>query len=696
MVKRASNRLVFEKYAGVRQLRIEKAEDLLALEDLEEPFWMATSAPVHQFSCDLALLRTLDPEGNQRIRSCDIRKSVSWLFQRLGNLDRITHRDEFLFLRDLDPDSEEGRDLGEAGVTILRNLGEPEDGQLTLDRVRERMQVLARDDRNGDGVVPPSSVEDPRLRSFVRDIIETVGGVADMNGALGVDSTRLDRFLESVQALLDWRRQVSGSGARPGDDLFPLGDATSEGHELVTRLAEPIDSYFTLCRVAELNESLGKEVPHPGVGTEAFEDNEKALQYLRQSPIARPQPSAGLRIDHQVNPFYREDLHNLEKTVLAPILGSSLEGSVLRESAWHSVKKAFEPFENWLSQKPGGQVERLGPETLKSYLRGDLAERLRKRIREDLAAGPELAALRDFERLLLLQRWLLDLCNNFVSFPYLYDPDRRAMFETGRLVLEGRYFNLNVRVEDVESHSSAARRSGTFLLYSQVIGSRAEKDYFVVTPVTAGSVEGLVVGKRGVLFDLSGEERDTVILKVVANPVSLSQATFAPLRRLASLLLSATERVGSGTEKQVETTVLGKAGSIGADLGGKVAGLDGGASILPSQKPGSPDEKGSGGLLAGAREVVLAGGVTVAALVSSFAYVTKTLSDMQTIYPILVVLFLGVGLVLVPTGLVAYTRLRARNLGAILEASGWALNSPMRITPKMSRILSPRPVPPNK
>jgi len=74
---------VFENYGGSYQLRIRTAEDLAALEELDEPFWMATSAPVDQLTCDPVLLRRLDRDGNGRIQSWELRQGARWLLHML-------------------------------------------------------------------------------------------------------------------------------------------------------------------------------------------------------------------------------------------------------------------------------------------------------------------------------------------------------------------------------------------------------------------------------------------------------------------------------------------------------------------------------------------------------------------------------------------------------------------------------------
>ena len=85
------------------------------------------------------------------------------------------------------------------------------------------------------------------------------------------------------------------------------------------------------------------------------------------------------------------------------------------------------------------------------------------------------------------QAYLLSFANNFVSFPDLYNPKRRALFEMGTLIMDGRHFNLSIRVHDRSQHANIARASNMLVLYAEV-GSKAKgKLYEVAVPVTSGS-----------------------------------------------------------------------------------------------------------------------------------------------------------------------------------------------------------------
>ena len=86
----------------------------------------------------------------------------------------------------------------------------------------------------------------------------------------------------------------------------------------------------------------------------------------------------------------------------------------------------------------------------------------------------------------------------------------------------------------------------------------------------------------------------------------------------------------------------------------------------------------------------MGGGVAIAALGSAMAYITKTLSGVAWWQIALTIV--GVLLaVMVPAGIAGLVKLRRRDLSAMLEASGWAINARMRLTFKQGRFFTSRP-----
>ncbi len=80
----------------------------------------------------------------------------------------------------------------------------------------------------------------------------------------------------------------------------------------------------------------------------------------------------------------------------------------------------------------------------------------------------------------------------------------------------------------------------------------------------------------------------------------------------------------------------------------------------------------------------------IAALGSAVAYITKTLSGLAW-WKILIGMGAAVLAVMLPTVIVAFLKLRKRDLSAIMEGSGWGINARMWLTRKQSWYFTQRP-----
>jgi hypothetical protein len=86
---------------------------------------------------------------------------------------------------------------------------------------------------------------------------------------------------------------------------------------------------------------------------------------------------------------------------------------------------------------------------------------------------------------------------------------------------------------------------------------------------------------------------------------------------------------------------------------------------------------------------LLGGGLAFAAVGSSLAFIAKTLSEVNPLHLGAVVLALG-GIVTLSSGLLGYLKLRSRDMSALLEAAGWAVNFRMKLTRRLGRLFTHR------
>ena len=84
---------------------------------------------------------------------------------------------------------------------------------------------------------------------------------------------------------------------------------------------------------------------------------------------------------------------------------------------------------------------------------------------------------------------------------------------------------------------------------------------------------------------------------------------------------------------------------------------------------------------------MVGGGVAIAAIGSSFAYITKVLSQIKVLH-ILITIVVIAGIILIPSLIMGLLKLRRRDLSILFEASGCAINVKMRLGTKLGKILT--------
>jgi len=79
----ASRKLTFKRFGRSYHLRIQTAEDLRAVLDLNEAHWVATAAPIETINCDATFLKLVDTDHNGRILCYELKDAIAWLLKTL-------------------------------------------------------------------------------------------------------------------------------------------------------------------------------------------------------------------------------------------------------------------------------------------------------------------------------------------------------------------------------------------------------------------------------------------------------------------------------------------------------------------------------------------------------------------------------------------------------------------------------------
>ena len=334
--------MILQKLGGDYQLVINKPEDLEHIGKLEEPHWMATSAPIESFTCDPVFLKYLDTDNNNRILSYEVKAGQQWLFRMLIDRSRLCDRTKALHFDAIDVSHEEGKALRAAAERIVANLGYEGSGKISLDDVRSRQKIVASGACNGDGIIPPKSTDDPELTQFLRDIILSTGSAKDANGEIGVTEEHLDKFLTKASGYLEWCQK----GTNPQHEEFPSimiwGNLTSEAYDCMALVQDKVDEFFTLCKLLQVNSNVETLL---GITEKKLAEinlnDPKALNALiESSPLTYPNAEAVLAIDEKINPAFRQSVV-LFKTLILMRIKPNGDSSKLGLSDWEDIKRLF-------------------------------------------------------------------------------------------------------------------------------------------------------------------------------------------------------------------------------------------------------------------------------------------------------------------------------------------------------------------
>lgn len=664
-----NDRPVFNRYGRALHLRIDHATDLRQVLTLNEAHWVATSAPVVTINADRRFLALLDEDRDGRIRVEEVRKAVSWLLTHLVDPDAIRAGNTVLRLENIQRQAPNGEAIHRAATKVRRRTGDRERPSITLSDVRRILDSEAEGSLGQSGLVPPSAAPDQATREFLQDVLDTVGGEAHPNGEVGVTEEGLQRFLNEARGYLAWFERGALPTAVDSTEIMPLGADTVRAFTLFSSLRERLDQYFALCRLVAagpLVDAVDAE-RLPSHGNLEFVSAEAIDDFLAQAPIAAPAAGGTLDLDERLNPIYARELAAFRTICLDRLVPG--DAGHLNADQWQEVSRLFEPHAAWAGARPDTPVGKLAPERLRAHLVDSArAETVARLIRDSHNQAIVLDNLRLVEKLILYQAYLLPLANSFVSFPDLYDASRRALFEMGTLIMDGRHFTLSVRVPDRTEHIRVSAKSNICMLYVEITGSESAPPYEVAVPVTTGGLGKLQVGKWGIFQDIGGRERHARVVEIVENPISLREAVAAPFRRLGGVLARKLQEITSSAEQKLT--------KVGAETVTQVA------DVSQPVKPETPAAN-SGGMLAG-------GGIAIAALGSSAAFITKTLSTLSW-QGTLGGLSLAALAVILPTGVFALFRLHSRDLSSLLEGSAWAINSRMWLTGPQARAFAYRP-----
>nr|WP_319565419.1 hypothetical protein [uncultured Rhodoferax sp.] len=557
----------FFRAGGFDQVRIDTAQDLLALSQLDQKLWVALSCPVKGIEFDARTLQFIDSDKDGHVRVPELTAAIQWVNDRLTSPEVLVQQLDGVPIDHIRSDDEPGKLIKAAALALAAELGKTEADVLT------------------------------------------------------VEETSVAQASHAARAQAAW--EVAGA------QTLLLGDDTAAAYALVTELDGKVQDFFTRCQLAAFDVRAG-DVLNPS------EDAFKALassslqadtQAISALPLAHVSAAGWLPLSEGINPAWRARLANLRSSVVCPLLGDK---EALNAADWQAIQSKLAPYVTWLAAKPDPSAE------------GD--------------------GVRDLEKLSRYVRDVQLLANNFASFRDFYTRQGKASFQVGTLYLDGRSCELCVAVNDAAKHTALAGLSRMCLVYCECV--RGAEKLSIAAAFTAGDSDQLMVGRNGVFYDRQGRDWDATISKIIDHPISLRQAFWSPYKNLVRMVGLQFQKLAASKAKEADDKLVNSA----LDVSKKgVAGVTGKTAAAPP-----PFDVGKfAGIFAAIGLAVGAVGTMAASLVSGLF----ALLWWQIPLAFLCLMLLVSG----PAVLLAWFKLRSRNLGPILDANGWAINARARI-----------------
>lgn len=268
-------------------------------------------------------------------------------------------------------------------------------------------------------------------------------------------------------------------------------------------------------------------------------------------------------------------------------------------------------------------------------------------------------------KLLLLSRDYVLLLHNFVTLQDFYDlSDKLGIFQAGTLMIDQRACHLCLRVTDMGKHDVQAGLSGMFLVYCDCENQTLKQKIQIVAAVTVGEVQNLTVGKNAVFYDRQGREWDATVYKIIDNPISIRQAFWTPYRKFGNWVTELINKRAAEKEQKQFENITTKVDEKSQQMPT--------ATDAPAEKP--QPQKAQPFDIAKFAGIFAAFGMAIGAIGTMLVSIAKGWVVLTWWQQILVIL----GLLLIisgPSMLIAFLKLRRRNLAPLLNANGWAVNA---------------------
>lgn len=645
----------FSSVGGAARVKINSGADIAHLGELDRKLWTVLSSPVTGLEFDEKTLALLDTDGDGKIRVDEVIAAAQWLTGIIKDPDMLLKGESEIPFSAFNEENENGARLLSSAKQILANLKLEKDS-ICLDDTADNTKIFAETRFNGDGIITPASAgEDEKLAALVTTITEKIGKAADRSGADGVTADLIEAFYAAAADFKAWKDSA-------GKDAFPYGENTAAALDACNALKDKIADYFMRCKLISFDEAVSDavDVSAEKIGAISGENLSLRADEIATYPLARPTAAQVLPLGKGINPAWQGAFDTLKALVLDVDFPKA---ESIDEAQWNAVLAKFGPYCAWMDAKKGAEVEDLGLEAVEAILKEDRKADLLSLVEQDKALEEEALSIEAVDKLLRLYKNFYRFLNNYLVFSDFYslDPERKAIFQAGRLYIDQRSTDLCIRVQDMGKHADMAGLSGMFILYCACHSKKLGKNMDIAAVLTDGDVDALRVGRNAVFYDRDGVDWDATVTKIVENPISVRQAFWAPYKKVGRWISDKINKSASEKNDKSLADLTSSADNV------TTVKLEGNAEKAAGSAKSAFDIAKFAGIFA-------AIGMAIAYLSQALVSIAKGVAALS-FWKVLLVIAIIMLVISAPSMFIAWRKLKKRDLGPMLNANGWAINA---------------------
>lgn len=634
------HRWQFFRAGAVDQVSLRDGFDLLALPELDQKLWVALAMPTHDVDIDHKTLELLDVNKDGRIRVQDVLDAVAEIKRCFKNPSEVLKSADAVALAQIGDDK-----VLAAAKRMLADLGKKAETQISVADTEAVTQAFETTVLNGDGIVIPASAgDDTATKEAIEAAIASVGSVTDRSGKPGIDKALCDQFFDQVEAHAAW---LAG-----GKDLV-ANDAAADAYLAVKA---KLEDYFTRCRLAAYDTRAqtalaAADAELAALATKQLTQGDSAIEAL---PLAKVDAAARLPLRSAVNPAWADRLAAFTDKTVTPLLGAR---EALTPADLAQIADKLAALLAWRAAKPATKVA-----ALDKLPDASLRAKVHDLITADAALADEYAQITSVARVVRYQRDFGRIARNFVNFSDFYSK-KDGVFQAGTLYIDGRALHLCVPVSDAAKHGTLAGASDACLVYCDIKREGVTKQ--IAAALTNGDADNIFVGRNGIFYDRDGKDWDATVAKIITNPISVREAFWSPYKRLVKMIEDTFTKRAQAADAAATAKIDGVAEKVGS------AGEVGAETAANGGEPPPPVAKKID------LGTIAAIGVAIGGIGTLVGALLTTIFGLGRWVPLGII-----GLMLIISGpamLLAWLKLRRRNLGPILDANGWAINGRARI-----------------